>query len=70
MVRVRALPGNPYVLSNYERAVEMEDGYYTVEPADLPAYQVYQCGKRGENFCIHRLTSGEENDELGVHADQ
>jgi hypothetical protein len=33
-------------------------------------YQVYQCGPGGENFCLHALEAGEENDDLGVHPDQ
>jgi hypothetical protein len=70
MFRVRALPGNPYVLGDYELAVQMEDGYYTVDPADLPVYQVYQCGQGGQDFCVHPLQAGEENDDLGVHPDQ
>jgi hypothetical protein len=70
MFRVRALPGNPYVLSDYELAVQMEDGYYTLKPADLPAYQVYQCGQAGKDLCIHRLEAEEENDDLGVHPDE
>jgi hypothetical protein len=70
MFRVRANPGNPCVLSDYSLAVEMEDGYYTVQPADLPVYQVYQCGANGTNLCIHPLEAGEENDDLGVHLEE
>jgi hypothetical protein len=70
MFRVRADSGNKYVLSNYDLAVEMEDGYYTVQPEDLPVYQVYQCGNDGANLCIHALAAGEENDDLGVHPDE
>jgi hypothetical protein len=69
MFRVRANPGNPYVLSDYSLAVEMEDGYYEVQAADLPVYQVYQCGDKGANLCIHALEAGEENDDWGVHPD-
>jgi hypothetical protein len=67
MFRVRANPGNPYVLSDYSLAVEMEDGDYEVQPADVPVYQVFQCGTTGANLCIHSLEVGEENDDLGVH---
>jgi hypothetical protein len=70
MFRIRALPGNPYVLSDYDLAVEMEDGYYTVQPADLPVYQVYQCSPKGTDLCIHPLEAGEENDDFGVHPDE
>lgn len=67
MFRVRAMPGNPYVLSNYDLAVEMEDGDYEVQPEDLPVYQVYQCSESGERLCIHPLEAGEDNDDLGLH---
>jgi hypothetical protein len=67
MFRVRAARGNPYVLSDYSRAVDMEDGDYVVQAADLPVYQVYQCGEGGVELCIHALAAGEENDDLGVH---
>jgi hypothetical protein len=70
MFRVRALPGNPYVLSDYMLAVSMEEGTYTVQPQDLPVYQVYQCSERGSDLCIASLDAGEENDSLGVHPDE
>ena len=65
--RVRATPGNPYVLDNYERAVDMEDGDYSVQPRDLPVYQVYQCDASGTRLCIAPLAAGDDNDQLGVH---
>jgi hypothetical protein len=67
MFRVRANPENPYVLDNYDLAVETERGYYTMQPKDLPVYQVYQCSPDGVKLCIHSLKAGEENDDLGVH---
>jgi len=69
--RVRATPGNPYVLSSYRDAVDMEDGYYTVKPEDLPAYQVYECDSTGTRLCVRPLAADEDNDETGFHpADQ
>jgi hypothetical protein len=65
--RVRALPGNPYVMSSYDDAVSMEDGNYTVQAEDLPAYQIYQCSASGTELCIRPLAEGEDNDRLGVH---
>jgi hypothetical protein len=65
--RVRAAPGNPYVLSDYEDAISMEEGDYTVQPEDLPVFQIYQCNLSGTELCIHSLEAGEENDRLGVH---
>lgn len=65
--RVRAAPGNPYVLSDYDLVVEMEEGDYTVTDEDLPAYQVYQCTVSGTTLCIRPLEADEDNDRLGVH---
>ncbi len=50
--RVRALPGNPYVMSDYDLVVDMEDGTYEVQPEDLPAYQLYQCSDE-RNRTVH-----------------
>jgi hypothetical protein len=68
--RVRALPGNPYVMSDYDLVVDMEDGTYEVQPEDLPAYQLYQCSSSGTELCIRPLEAGEENDRLGIHPDE
>ena len=70
LFRVRALPGNPYVLSDYGLAVDMENGEYTVQPEDLPISQIYQCSVSGTELCIRSLAAGEDNDRLGVHPDQ
>jgi hypothetical protein len=48
----------------------MEDGEYTVQPEDLPVFQVYQCSPSGADLCIRALQAGEENDRLGVHPDE
>jgi hypothetical protein len=68
--RVRALPNNPYVLTDYELVVEMEEGDYTVTDEDLPVYQVYQCTASGKVLCIRPLQEDEDNDRLGVHPEQ
>jgi len=70
LFRVRALPGNPYVLSGYDEAVDMEHGGYIVQPRDLPVYQIYQCSSSGTDLCITSLQAGEENDDLGEHPNQ
>jgi hypothetical protein len=67
LFRVRALPDNPYVLSDYDLAVDMENGEYTVQPEDLPLYQIYQCSISGTDLCMRSLQAGEDNDRLGVH---
>ena len=66
--RVRALPGNAYVMPAYDTVVDMEDGSYEVQPEDLPAYQLYQCSESGKDLCIRGLEAGEDNDRLGAHA--
>jgi len=68
--RVRALPKNPYVLTSYDLAIDMERGGYIVQPQDLPLYQVYQCGSGGTKLCMASLKAGEANDDLGEHEDQ
>jgi hypothetical protein len=67
LFRVRALPGNPYCMTDYDSAADMEEGTYEVAPEDLPAYQVYQCSLAGTDLCIRPLVAGEENDRLGIH---
>lgn len=59
--RVRATPGNPYVMSSYESAIETEQGDYLVKPGDLPIYEVYQCNPNGTEICIRSLKAGEPN---------
>ena len=67
--RVRASEGNPYVMTYFGDAADMEDGSYEVKPGDLPAWQVYQCSDSGEDLCIAPLRAGQLNDELGIHPD-
>ena len=45
----------------------MEDGDYSVQPQDLPVYQVYQCDDTDTVLCVVPLEAGEDNDEMGVH---
>lgn len=65
--RIRARPGNPYVISDYDLVGAIEDGSYTVLARDLPLYQIYQCSPRGTDLCIRQLEEDEDNDRLGVH---
>jgi hypothetical protein len=62
--RVRARPGNPYVLADFEQAAATEDGDYVVQPRDLPLYQVYECSDNGQKFCIAPLHAGEKNNAV------
>lgn len=65
--RVRVLDANPYVMEDGESTAEMEDGTYVVQPEDLPAYQVYQCGPKYSDLCIRPLAAGERNDGGAFH---
>ncbi|MGH9715119.1 MAG: hypothetical protein ACRD4R_00085 [Candidatus Acidiferrales bacterium] len=62
--RVRAHPGNLYVLTDFDLATSTESGDFRVQPHDLPAYQVYECGDGGEKLCITALRAGEENNAM------
>jgi hypothetical protein len=68
--RVRARPGNHNVMTRIAQATAMERGEYIVQPDDLPASQIYQCGPAWTNLCIHPLAAGERNDRLGVHPER
>ena len=67
LFRVRASGYNPYVLDDYDLAVEMEEGDYTVRAEDLPIWQIYQCDETGTQLCLHSLEEGEDNDRVGIH---
>jgi hypothetical protein len=64
--RIRALPGNPFVMTNSDDTAAMEEGDYVVKSEDLPAYQIYQCSEDWTELCIRPLAEGEDNDRLGV----
>jgi hypothetical protein len=64
--RVRARPGNAYVLADYDEATSTEGGDYVVQPGDLPVYQVYECSDDGEKLCIAALHAGEKNNAVAV----
>jgi hypothetical protein len=67
--RVRALAGNRYAMTEASDPASMEEGDYTLQAKDLPAYQVYQCSEDWTKLCIRPLEEGEDNDRLGVHPD-
>jgi len=62
--RVRARPGNAYVLADFDQAAATEDGDYVVQPRDLPLYQVYECSDDGQKLCIAPLRAGEKNNAV------
>lgn len=65
--RVRAVPGNGFVVSDSSDVARIQQGTYIVRSRDLAAYQLYQCGSVWTELCIRSLGAGETNDRLGVH---
>ena len=59
--RLRAQPGNPYVLANFDRASATERGEYIVQPGDLPVYEIYECSGNSSELCMRELSAGENN---------
>jgi hypothetical protein len=63
--RVRALPGNPYVMNDHYLTTSMEHGTDEVqEKGFLPVYQVYQCTPARPNFCIRPFKAGQTNVQI------
>ncbi|MGB0035025.1 MAG: hypothetical protein WBP79_06085 [Candidatus Acidiferrales bacterium] len=65
--RVRARPNNPFVMTQPQDTGSMEEGTYTVQPQDLPVWQIYQCSMTQTDLCIRPLAAGEDNDAQGDH---
>ena len=60
LFRVRATPGNPYAMTDFDSTADMEEGVYQVQEEDLPAYGVYVCDPDDEtNLCMRALKSGD-----------
>jgi hypothetical protein len=62
--RVRAHPGNPFVLTDWGNCQATATGKYVVLPADLPLYEVEQCGSNLTAMCIRELVAGETNGRI------
>jgi hypothetical protein len=62
LFRVRATPGNPYVMADFDDAADMEEGIYEVQADDLPAYGIFPCDPGGAALCIRPLKEGETVD--------
>lgn len=58
--RIRVRPGSSIVASSPETVGQMELGTYVVQPADLPLFQIYQCGSNMTDLCISELHAGEQ----------
>jgi hypothetical protein len=65
--RLRAKPGNRYVLSDFASADQAESGNYIVQTQDLPLFEIYQCNLNMTALCMRELAAGERNGAVGVH---
>jgi len=56
--RVRGLPGNWFVTSDYSAAAEISAGTYTAQQSEMPMYQIYVCGSkdREERLCLRLMS--------------
>jgi len=68
--RVRALPGNAYVMTTDCGNASMEHRIHEVQGKSLPAYQVYQCTLGRPNLCIRPVEVGEASDQIRVRIPQ
>jgi hypothetical protein len=59
LFRVRARPGNPYAMTDFDSAADMEEGTYEVQEEDLPAYAIYPCELAGTALCVRKLKEGD-----------
>lgn len=64
--RVRATSGNPYVTQSWEISEAIRTGAYTVQPQDLPLFQIYQCDAALTALCMRELYLGDRNVSLNT----
>ena len=66
--RIRARPGNPYVIADAESIAPVAAGKYVVQQRDLPLYEVYSCDSGAQALCVRELNTGEINGSIrSVH---
>ena len=64
--RVRVREDSPVASVDSDDREAMEAGEYTVQPEDLPIWQIYQCDDADlTRLCIRPLAAGEVNGRLG-----
>lgn len=64
--RIRAMPGNPIVMADAKATDQATIGDYSVQRADLPVYQISECGPDITDLCLWKLEAGEKNG-IGPH---
>jgi|SRR5579862_4487555 len=57
--RVRAVPGNRFVIADFDDEHAVDIGKYVVQPRDLPVYLIYLCGDMRDHVCSKPLQAGE-----------
>lgn len=70
LFRLRATPGNPYVMADFDDAAGMEEGIYQVQQQDLPAYGISPCDPGSATLCVRPLKEGEAIDPRVVPEDR
>jgi hypothetical protein len=57
--RVRANPGNPFVMADMQSAGGAQVGDYVVRARDLPLSDIYQCDSSMTELCVRDLAVGD-----------
>jgi hypothetical protein len=68
--RIRATPGNRFILADVEDSARLSEGTYRVQESDLPLHQIYRCGPQTTDLCMRSLQAGELNGGLPRSARQ
>ena len=62
--RIRARPGNPFVIIDAASIAPIATGKYVVQQRDLPLYEVYSCDSGAQALCVRELNTGEINGSI------
>lgn len=66
--RVRVRAGSPIVTDSPGSVQAMDEGYYVVQPENLPMAEIFQCDAQDlTRLCMRDLTAGEKNGRVGYH---
>jgi hypothetical protein len=57
--RVRATPGNPFVVAHWLDSEAIRTGAYKPQPQDPPLSEIYLCASDGAQLCLRKLASGD-----------
>ncbi|MGO9863375.1 MAG: hypothetical protein ACLPLR_07180 [Terriglobales bacterium] len=58
--RVRATPGNAFVMADPQSAFAAQTGNYVVRASDLPLFEVYQCDSSMTTLSVRKLAVGDK----------